>query len=178
MIRGDLTLIAAGLAALGAVITWKDIFEAKWLARVDERYASSRLVLARLRRRERRRRRIRRMLPVASRVARVTSSLIVGLICVALVLTAIGITVPDDPPWWLRVLRLAAHAVSWLAVGSLGFALIARRAVREWDRAAGRLLCASPVVTGAEIGTRLDREGTSALARLLLLAPLVVTWLT
>jgi hypothetical protein len=175
-LRGDVRLLALAVATLGAVATWRDLFEAAWVARIDERYATSRLVAVRLRWRGRRRERVRRSLPAARVTARVSSVVLGVTLATALGLT--GGSVPADPPAWLEAVRVATHALSFVAMASLAFVVIATRCVGDWDRAAASPLCPSPIVSGRELAARLSREQASAVARMLLLAPLIVAWLS
>jgi hypothetical protein len=176
VLTGDLTLLAAAVAATGAIMGWRDLFESRWLAHVEARYVHSRLVTVRLRARDRRRRRLRRVLPRAATTGRV-SGLVCALIAGCTFLAAVmGWQPPRDPSSALILLRITAHAAFWVALTSTLVVLVGRGLARDWDRAAESPLCVSPLVTGAELAEKLSREEVVLVARLLVLAPLLTLW--
>ena len=76
-----------------------------------------------------------------------------------------GLSLPlHDPPWWLVAARVATHALGYLAVLAAGFVWVARSAIREWDKAAASRLCASPVVSSADLASRFAREDALTVA--------------
>lgn len=176
LMKGDFRIAAASVAMLATIATWQDVFEAQWLHRLEQRYARSCWVLTRLDWRHRRRQAVRRLLPWARRVARVTVPM-VGIAIIALITVAtMGVSLPAEPTGTLAAIQMATRTLSTIAYASLIFTLIAGRAVRDWDRAAASPPCESPIVSGAEIAAKFAQETPGTVVRLLGLVPLIVAW--
>lgn len=84
VVIGDLALLAVDVGTFGTVIGMADVFRCDWLARIDERYATSPFVERRLHRRGRRRVFIRGLLPNATIVARTTKWLMAATLLLIL----------------------------------------------------------------------------------------------
>ena len=168
VLSGDLRLLALALAGLAAAIGDKRFFAVEWVARLDERFATSTFVEPRLRRRARRRDLIRRLLPAAKTVARWTSILVAVTASVAIAAGLAGFVPPtSDPPLPLELTRVMTYTLSLTAFASVTFVAFAKPSVRDWDEAAGSALCASAVVSGAQLAARLESDAAVTAARVL-----------
>lgn len=173
--RGDLRLLALGLGALGAVIADRRFFEVAWLARLDERYATSGLLQRRLHRRSRRRVLVRRLLPVVSATAR-TSALLLTATLIGLLGGALaGLAIPGLlPPTVIAIAGVVTRTLSYVGMTSVAFVLMARPYVRDWDQGVQSALCETAVLSGKQLSARLEHDGAITLARLLGLLSLAI----
>ena len=168
LLSSDLKLLALAPAGLAAAIGDKRFFTVQWVARLDERFATSTFVERRLRRRARRRDLIRRRLPASKTVALWTSILVAVTASVAIAAGLAGFVPPaSDPPLLLKLARVMTYTLSLTAFASVTFVAFAKPSVRDWDDAAGSALCASAVVSGAQLATRLESDAAVTAARVL-----------
>ena len=168
LLSRDLKLLALALAALAAAIGDKRFFTVEWVARLDERFATSTFVERRLRRRAGRRDSIRRLLPAAKTAARWTSIMVAVTASVAIAAGLAGFVPPaNDPPLMLELVRVMTYTLSLTAFASVTFVVFAKPSVRDWDQAAGSALCASAVVSGAQLASRLEGDAAVTAARVL-----------
>lgn len=168
LLSRDLKLLALALAAFAAAIGDKRFFTVEWVARLDERFATSTFVERRLRRRARRRDGIRRLLPAAKTVARWTSIMVAVTASFAIAAGLAGFVPPaSDPPLMLELVRVMTYTLSLTAFASVTFVVFAKQSIGDWDQAAESALCASGVVSGAQLASRLEGDAAVTAARVL-----------
>jgi hypothetical protein len=165
LLAGDIKRLALALGAIATAILSTRLFELSWLARLEERYATSAHLARRLRRGARCRRVIRRSVPHVAVVTRVTAGLLATVVALLVGAGVGGLSLPlHDPPWWLVAARVATHTLSYIAVLAAGFVWVARSCIRSGDNAAASPHCASPVVSSADLASRFAREDALTVA--------------
>jgi hypothetical protein len=131
LLSGDLRLLALAIAALAAAIGDKRFFTVEWVARLDERFATSTFVKRRLRRRARRRDLIRCLLPAAKAVARWAGILVAGVASVAIAAGLAGFVPPASAAGYHGHIDVGLSATN--IEGSYSYAHITRQRFAIFD---------------------------------------------
>jgi hypothetical protein len=171
VLRAEVVAVMSVIVAALAVSGWEEQIALDRLDRFERRYAKSRYVAGRLKRRARWRALVRTVQPKVSAVARV--SLLATAALVLLIMVAAQSHSPVahvHPPAWIVVARLFARGVVLAAVASVLASTMMRSAVRGWDADAASPLSPMPVVTSREFLRKLNRPAPRTLAAVIALA--------
>jgi hypothetical protein len=162
----------APLRIVGAVVLVSNIgvWGDRWLdpiTRLEERYATSKLVASRLELRSRWRAACRAALPKLKLARFGFVSVCVLILVVAIALAGAGFA-PSGPrvPAAIGAVRVISHLASYGGLATTVSLIFLWRATRWWDEQEESPLCLLPVVTTAEVLRKLSRPTPLAILRL------------